>query len=207
MKQPTIHFVGKQQDTFVKSVQLARYLNQEHGNTIVSSTNVDPAVGDAWRILGPGMFGVKVADCLGVVLWETSREFPVYAIHSGWRGSKSGIVAKCAQELVSSGADPLNIKAYFSPSAQACCYEVGAEFMDYFGTQFVVRRNGTFYFDNIAYNVAALTDLHIQAENIQQSSVCTMCNTQFHSYRREGTSKRNVLLVEVGQASVEVTHH
>lgn len=64
---------------------------------------------------------VAVADCVPVALVSPGE---AGMVHSGWRGTLSGISANAAAEMAS---DPAGISAYIGPCIRECCYEVSEE--------------------------------------------------------------------------------
>lgn len=130
---------------------------------------------------------VTTADCLPIVF--TSPQHQLIAIaHAGWRGSLAGITDKVLQNIVSYSLDLSDVCIYFGPSARSCCYEVQHDFLDTIPTDakdFVIKQDGKFFFDNSSYNRQQLIQRGILAENIHdQHNLCTMCDFEFHSYRR-----------------------
>ncbi|HKH11489.1 MAG TPA: polyphenol oxidase family protein, partial [Rubrobacter sp.] len=71
---------------------------------------------------------VAVADCVPVALVGGEE---VAMVHSGWRGTLSGISGKAAG-LMSGEAK----RAYIGPCIRGCCYEVSRELADAFAGEF-----------------------------------------------------------------------
>ena len=71
---------------------------------------------------------VAVADCAPVALVGDSE---VAMVHSGWRGTLSGISGKAALGM-SGGVK----RAYIGPCIRGCCYEVSRELADAFAGEF-----------------------------------------------------------------------
>jgi copper oxidase (laccase) domain-containing protein len=89
---------------------------------------------------------VFTADCLGVAL--VSPAGPRALVHSGWRGTREGIVVRAVAALAEQGAAADALIAICGPSAPACCYRVGEEFRRYFADRFFQERDGALFFDN-----------------------------------------------------------
>lgn len=98
------------------------------------------------RVDGPGFAGegdalvtgregvslvVAVADCVPVALVGDGR---VGMVHSGWRGTLSGIAGKAAGEVGGAGSVP--VRAYVGPCIRGCCYEVSQELAEKFAGRF-----------------------------------------------------------------------
>jgi YfiH family protein len=71
---------------------------------------------------------VAVADCAPVAL---VGERSVGMVHSGWRGTLSGIAGKAVREM---GEAP--VRAYLGPCIRGCCYEVSEELAEDFAREF-----------------------------------------------------------------------
>lgn len=162
----------------------------------------------------PGLaIGVITADCLPIVLYDEINN-AIAVIHAGWRGAVDGIISNAISMMKKRcGTRSNDLCAYFGPSAQSCCYEVGEEFLEAFvpirrlersrmGTNayqsFFIKRNGKLYFDNSQFCVSQLIELGLRSENIdRKNNVCTICNHKYHSYRRDGNKSGRQLTAVV----------
>ena len=100
----------------------------------------EPAVrlpGDALVTSTPRLaLTVKTADCLPVFLADPEHRV-VAAVHAGWRGTRKRIVEKTVGVMRSHfGADPAGVLAALGPGIHACCYQVGAEVIEQYRSQF-----------------------------------------------------------------------
>lgn len=93
--------------------------------------------GDGLVTNAPGvLLAVQTADCLPILLVDTKTQ-AVGAFHAGWRGTLKRIVEKGAGEMRRYfGAQPRNLKAVIGPGIHGCCYQVGPEVREQFGSQF-----------------------------------------------------------------------
>ena len=122
---------------------------------------------------------VATADCLPVVLHDT-RQQVIALIHAGWRGSVAGLAAHVVRHMQNDfGTQVADVQVAFGPGAGVCCYEVGEEFTPR------TQRDGKYYFDNRLFNARALEQLGV-AVPAYEDVPCTICDTRFCSYRREG---------------------
>ena len=71
---------------------------------------------------------VAVADCVPVALVGDDE---VAMVHSGWRGTFSGISGKAARRMMGNAN-----RAYIGPCIRGCCYEVSRELADAFAGEF-----------------------------------------------------------------------
>jgi len=71
------------------------------------------------------------------------------------------------------------------PSIRECCYQVGEEFRHYFPAH-VKDREGYLYADVTGVNRDQLLQAGVLPENILDSGICTCCNKDYFSFRRDG---------------------
>lgn len=174
------------------------FARQVHGTQIhevtkqmLSSMRSFSFEGDALVTKEPYVgIGVLTADCLPIIIYDHAAH-AVAIIHAGWRSSVQQIAAKTIQFMNKLyNTNPSNLRIFFGPSAGPCCYNVGTQLIDELGayrTQTINYRGGKPYFDNRLYN-----QLMLQAEGVPSSdfcsdyALCTICNHQWWSYRRQG---------------------
>ena len=137
---------------------------------------------------GLGML-ITVADCQGVVLYDPRRRV-LALVHNGWKGSVANILGKTVSRLVNEfKVKPGDILAGVGPSLGPCC----AEFINYkqeLPEIFFKYHVGNRHFDFWAISEDQLTETGVRPENIEVSGVCTVCNNDFFSYRRDKTEQR-----------------
>lgn len=142
---------------------------------------------------GDGMFTnlfnkflvIKIADCAAVLLYDSQHQ-NIAAVHSGWRGTMQNIVKKAILKLKKNyGTNPKNILAYISPCASFEKYEVEWDVAQYFPDYIKETREGKYLFDNKGQIKNQLLDAGVKPVNIEISDVCTINDTNFHSYRRD----------------------
>jgi polyphenol oxidase len=114
-------------------------LRQIHSDIIhcVSQVSDEPLAGDGLITRTPEiLLAIQTADCLPVIVVDT-RVRAVGVFHAGWRGTVKRIVEKGVGEMRRRfGTDPGNIRAAIGPGIHGCCYEVGAEVLEKFESQF-----------------------------------------------------------------------
>jgi YfiH family protein len=140
------------------------------------------------RDSGLGML-ITLADCQGVVLYDPRRRV-LALVHNGWKGSAANILSKTVSRLVNEfKVKPGDILAGIGPSLGPCC----AEFINYqqeLPENFWEYHVGNRHFDFWAISENQLTEMGIRPENIEVSGVCTVCNDEFFSYRRDKNEQR-----------------
>jgi len=131
------------------------------------------------------------ADCPLVGLYDPVKHI-VGVVHSGWRGTAKNSVPQTIQTMGTTfNSRPENIHAFISPAAGVCCYEVGEEVASSFrlAKNDVISYQDSKYYLNLPLAIVyQCLETGVQHKNIQTSSVCTICNKDYFSYRREEAS-------------------
>lgn len=128
---------------------------------------------------------IRTADCVPVFIFDP-RCRVIGLAHAGWRGTYKAIAAKTVQKMHEKYASQASsLKIVLGPSIRECCYQVGEEFRDYFPTH-VQDREGFLYADMIGANRDQLLQAGVRQENILDSGICTCCNKNYFSFRRDG---------------------
>jgi len=143
-----------------------------------------------------GVFiAISVADCVPIFLFDPATR-SIAGIHSGWRGTTSGI-AKNAVALMKNkfGSNAANIAAFIGPAAGKCCYEVGEETARKFDDAFVSKgETGKWMVDLKTANRQQLESEGVLSANIEVHHGCTIHESKkFHSYRRDGASSGRMM--------------
>jgi len=139
---------------------------------------------------------IQQADCQAVLLADPVNK-AVGICHAGWRGSVENIVATTIEKMTQAyNTAPSELRAGISPSLGPCC----AEFIHYhkelpsFFHGFQKRKN---HFDFWEISHQQLIDAGIQATNISTAAICTKCNTDYFSYRRDGVTGRCASIIGI----------
>lgn len=146
-----------------------------------------PPEGDALLSGGP-LVGVKTADCIPILLVD-ERHRAVAAVHAGWRGTVARIAQKAMGRMSERwGADARYLHAAIGPGIGACCYEVGPEVSAQFAEFFPERDDlgQRTKIDLVEANRRQLIEAGVPGERIYAANLCTFCDPQFYSFRREG---------------------
>jgi len=203
-------------------------LKQVHSDAIqvfhAAPTDSAP-VGDASATPHPGLLlAIQTADCVPILLVDP-RNRAVAAIHAGWRGTLARIAQKAVGAMQREfSSRPSDLLAAIGPSIGPCCYEVGAELVTQFTSQFAdaaeyfdeprtgdepnplqwlnMRPPGhqpppkAVHLDLRKANRSQLLAAGLHAGNIFVSEFCTGCRKDlFFSYRKEGPRSGRLLSV------------
>jgi polyphenol oxidase len=147
---------------------------------------------------------VQIADCLPVLIADPVNG-AIAAVHSGWRGTLSGVLLQTIREMQSVFfSDPAQLLVAVGPGIRACCFEVGAEVAELFKREYpgcnlakpMDNRPGKFLMDLTAVLDIQLTKAGVRLENCYDLGACTCCNTdRFFSYRAEGAASGRMMAV------------
>ncbi|GBD39901.1 Laccase domain protein YfiH [bacterium HR37] len=172
-------------------------LKQVHGNRVwvvkdAFAKDVGWHKGDGLitNLRGVGI-GVFTADCAPILFVDESS-LVVAAVHAGWRGTLSKVVKSALWEFRKVfGIPSSRVYAVIGPSIGRCCYEVGGDvaslFIKEFGKDmpFLYKGKNSKYVLDI--KEANSTILRCEGvERVEVIEVCTRCNKDFYSYRRDG---------------------
>jgi len=126
---------------------------------------------------------ILTADCVPILLASTDGT-KVAAIHAGWRGMVSGVIAEAVDALA------LRFVAAIGPCIGVARFEVGEEVAEQFDQRFVRRDLGSR--PHVDLRAAAHAMLHnLGAQAIDTTDRCTANDEDdFYSYRRDVTRRQ-----------------
>ena len=114
-------------------------LRQVHSDLIhvIQSQPNQPLAGDGLITNLPNIaLAIQTADCFPILLVDPKHK-AVGAFHAGWRGAIQRIVEKGLGLMRREyGTLPRDVYAAIGPGIGKCCYEVGEELKEKFGSQF-----------------------------------------------------------------------
>lgn len=130
------------------------------------------------------------ADCAPVLIYDKEKKV-ISAIHSGRVGTKKEIARYTLESFVKVYNSKVeDIVVAVGPSIGVCCYEVGDEIVKDMDKRYIEQKNGSFYLDVKQMLKEQLLNFGVKKENIQISPVCTCCDQDYFSYRRDGVCGR-----------------
>lgn len=137
---------------------------------------------------------IQQADCQAVVLHDPVN-LVIANVHAGWRGSVANIIAKTVERMKGDfGADPAVMQAAISPSLGPCCAEF-VHFHSELPQEFHKDQVRPAYFDFWAISRRQLQEAGLSRARITTAAVCTRCDPNYFSYRREGTTGRSATVI------------
>ncbi len=132
---------------------------------------------------------VMVADCIPVLLYDETNAVIAVA-HAGRNGVKQKIVNKTIQKMASKfSSKAKDIKVYMGPSIKSCCYEVKEDATQGF-ERYLQVENEKIFMNIVSKCVDDMQSIGIEAKNIDISPICTCCDKNYFSYRRDGKTGR-----------------
>ena len=186
------------------------FLNQVHSDIIriIDSVPKEKIRGDAMITGLPFvLLFIKTADCLPVLIVDQVRKV-VAAVHCGWKGTSKRILQSVTQTLKEHyGCRPSSLLVAMGPCVGHECYEVGEDVFrifreeghsgDFFRPHPLQR--GKYFFDLKGANCSQLVSLGVDENNVFSIDICTHCDENFHSFRRD-KSKSGRMLSFIGMS-------
>ncbi len=172
-------------------------LHQIHSDIvrIVSGSPKKERAGDAMLTDRPRiLLAIKTADCLPVLMTEGNGK-AIAAAHCGWRSTGQRLVQKVVEGLRKIfGCDPSSLLVAFGPAIGGNCYEVGNDVKKEFERNGLEEevfhahpfRRTKFLLDLQLSNRLQLLEKGIRDSNMFAVDLCTHCDREFLSYRRDG---------------------
>ena len=185
--------VARNRELLSKITGPIQFMNQVHGDEVVEVKSIgDDPTCDALITRAPGIaLAVMVADCIPLLL---SSSTVVAAVHVGRRGLMNAVAVKAVDAMRKLGAD--QIHAQLGPSICGRCYEVPQELAD----EVVAKHPAASSLTNnltpaLDLPRALIADLVAIGVTYEASTICTLENDEYFSYRRHNITGRNAGVV------------
>ncbi len=132
---------------------------------------------------------VMVGDCVPIVYFDPVEQIVAVA-HAGRMGTFLWISNKVIKKMWSEfWCKPENILVSIWPSIWSCCYEVwkdiANQFLERFWEYSVFVRGWKYFLDLAEINFGEFLKFWISEKNIEKSNICTCCDNNYFSYRRD----------------------
>ena len=138
---------------------------------------------------------VQTADCVPILIYDP-RQQVVAAVHAGWRGTVSKIVAKTIHRMqLQFDSEPEDLVSGIGPSIHHHVYEVGQDviaqvrenFSNFRGLLKPSAHEGKAFLDLWAANKTLMIESGMKEENIEIMGMCSLSHESlFYSARRDG---------------------
>jgi len=185
--------VARNRELLSKITGPIQFMNQVHGDEVVEVKSIgDDPTCDALITTVPGIaLAVMVADCIPLLL---SSSTVVGAVHVGRRGLMNSVAVKAVDAMRKLGADQIHAK--LGPSICGRCYEVPQELAD----EVVAKHPAASSLTNnltpaLDLSRALIADLVASGVTYEASTICTLENDEYFSYRRHNITGRNAGVV------------
>ncbi len=137
---------------------------------------------------------IRTADCVPIALFDDEAEL-FAVVHAGWRGLVDNIIGETVNAMKNLGAT--KIEAVVAPHAGVCCYEFATQDMGKIEAS-LGRDFSSVTTQNLpSLNLFELASHYLEIANVvnmSQRPPCTICDTSYFSYRRDGTKARMALI-------------
>lgn len=179
------------------------FMNQIHSDNVQIINNITQTNVSADAILSNKkslILCVVVADCIPIVLYDKKNKV-VAIIHAGRAGCFLNIIAKTLQTL-NQNFKTVNsdILVYIGPFIGKCCYQISNEILKEAKSNFsyaLNEKDGKYFLDIGEIAKKQLIENGILSKNILFENVCTCCDKNFFSYRRDGKCGRFAVGVKI----------
>lgn len=150
------------------------------------------------------------ADCTPLLFYDQTKKV-IANTHSGWKGTLQTIGLRTVEKMQKEyDCKPKDIICCIGPHIRKCHFEVDKDvrnllynkFKDLEGIDEIIRyneENNKYYIDTAQINKQTLLNIGLKEENIIDSNICTVCNSDIcHSFRAEKElSGRAVTMIEL----------
>ena len=142
------------------------------------------------------MLSTTNADCILLLFFDPVKKV-IANTHSGWKGTLQKISVKTVQKMKKEfGCNPEDIICCICPSIRKCHFEVDKDVKDLFEKEFIdldlekiiekQENKDKWNIDTVLINQIVLEREGIKKENIIDSGICSVCNSDIiHSFRVE----------------------
>jgi len=140
---------------------------------------------------------LSFADCTPLLFYDPTHNV-IANIHSGWKGTLQKIGEKAVEKMqIEYGSNSKDIICCIGPHIRKCHFEVDEDVKELFYNEFkgleniedIIQYNvvnNKYHIDTAKINKQILLNIGLKEENIIDSNICTVCNSDIcHSFRKE----------------------
>lgn len=180
------------------------FLRQVHSSIIhvIDEIPCEQLTGDALLTEKPGvLLIIKTADCLPVLIVDKEQK-AVAAVHCGWKSSSQRLIQRVVQGLEKHfGSEASELQIAMGPCIGKDCYEVGHDVRQEFEDNGLALeafhphpfQEGKYSLDLKRANRLQLLDIGVREANIFVVDLCTHCEDDLLSYRRDRRKEGRML--------------
>ncbi len=174
------------------------WVRQVHGGEVVEVSSPGGSCGERGDALVSAAEGaclaVFTADCAPIAL--ASPEGVIGAVHAGWRGLLSEVVAHAVEAMRDAGAS--HVEAGLGPCIHAECNEFSSGDLDLVANRFGSEARSTNTARRPALDIPAtvrfaLAELDVRLTVVERA--CTGCDGSYFSHRARGDTARQAMAV------------
>lgn len=199
------HFFLNREDTinqnaFLSSGDTLLLCKQIHGKKVINISNDFDSlkVCDGMITNKSGIvLAIATADCLPILSFTPDIQF-IGAIHAGWKGIYKGIINQLIKALKGNRGMLRTAVCAIGPHIRDCCYSVSKERVELLTSiepelKFWKFKSGKYYVNLEMIVRNQLINEGISKDNIDTLDICTKCNNEYCSYRRDINSSSRML--------------
>lgn len=135
------------------------------------------------------------ADCQATCIYDRQTS-TLAVVHAGWRGQVAGIYSHTIQKMLDLGCQAQSMHIIMAPSLGPCCAQIERP-PSTFTKQHLQFSNKDNFFDLWQMALSEFHSMGIPKNQVQLPTICSRCDPNFHSYRRNQTDKRNYTIALV----------
>ena len=181
------------------------FMNQVHGKQVAiidekSDVNQPPEADALFTKIKDVALVTLVADCIPVLMTSKGA---VAAVHVGRRGLSLDIISEVLGIFESNGVGKREITAHIGPAICAKCYEVGvAVYQEVIATVPAAATSFNSQSGKPCLNIEAGLISQLESNGVKWESInrCTMHDSGYFSYRRDGITGRQAGVVTLAPA-------
>lgn len=203
-----IHFFGDKNSKFdFKNIIISEQVHENKVALLTGSKEKFIKDSDGFVTNHRLTLGILTADCLPIFFYDPRNKI-IAAVHAGWKGLSSGIIKNTIAIMKKLGSKSEDCLVSVGPHIQVCCYKVRYERIKKFSMTnrsdrihlssnniFGQRRKDGWYLDLSKVAINQLKSFGVMSTNVENSDICTCCNKNFWSFRRDGQSCGRMLNV------------
>lgn len=177
----------------IKNVVSAK-LNHENSVKVVNKNSRGKIINSVDALISGDRqvcLSVTVGDCLPILFYDDKNQI-IGIAHSGWRGTLSNISSAVIKKMEENfKSNPKNIKIFIGPHIKKCHLEIKEDLIDKFKiyNKYIIYRDDKIFVDLEKIIVAQLLEVGVLKNNISISGICTYCNKNYFSFRRDRPEK------------------